>query len=104
VSHPQCASSAFISIASCSRFIIVCATCKARKIRCASSPLASRATYGSCASTSFTSPISATPMLMRRLLEGLLAGGVVLVTTSNQHPDQLYEHGLQRAQFVPPSS
>jgi cell division protein ZapE len=40
-------------------------------------------------------------MLMRRLLEGLLAGGVALVTTSNQHPDQLYEHGLQRAQFVP---
>jgi len=40
-------------------------------------------------------------MLMRRLLEGLLAGGVALVTTSNQHPDELYEHGLQRAQFVP---
>ena len=40
-------------------------------------------------------------MLMRRLLEGLLSGGVALVTTSNQHPDALYEHGLQRAQFVP---
>ena len=40
-------------------------------------------------------------MLMRRLLQGLLAGGVALVTTSNQHPDELYEHGLQRAQFVP---
>jgi cell division protein ZapE len=40
-------------------------------------------------------------MLMRRLLEGLLAAGVALVTTSNQHPDALYEHGLQRAQFVP---
>jgi len=40
-------------------------------------------------------------MLMRRLLEGLLGAGVALVTTSNQHPDELYEHGLQRAQFVP---
>jgi cell division protein ZapE len=40
-------------------------------------------------------------MLMRRLLEGLLSGGVALVATSNQHPDKLYEHGLQRAQFVP---
>jgi cell division protein ZapE len=40
-------------------------------------------------------------MLMRGLLEGLLEHRVVLVTTSNQHPDELYEHGLQRAQFVP---
>jgi cell division protein ZapE len=40
-------------------------------------------------------------MLMRGLLEGLFARGVALVTTSNQHPDQLYEHGLQRAQFEP---
>jgi cell division protein ZapE len=40
-------------------------------------------------------------MLMRRLLEGLFAQGVVLVTTSNLHPDQLYLHGLQREQFVP---
>ncbi len=40
-------------------------------------------------------------MLMRRLLEGLFAHGVVLVTTSNQHPDGLYRDGLQRSQFVP---
>jgi cell division protein ZapE len=40
-------------------------------------------------------------MLMRRFLEGLLAEGVVLVTTSNQHPDELYRHGLQRSQFLP---
>jgi cell division protein ZapE len=40
-------------------------------------------------------------MLMRNLLEGLFEHGVVLVTTSNQHPDQLYSHGLQRSQFLP---
>lgn len=40
-------------------------------------------------------------MLLRGLLEGLFDLGVVLVTTSNQHPDQLYLHGLQRAQLVP---
>lgn len=40
-------------------------------------------------------------MLMRRLLEGLFECGVVLVTTSNQHPDELYPHGLQRSQFLP---
>jgi len=40
-------------------------------------------------------------MLMRRLLEGLMAEGVVLLTTSNFAPDELYQHGLQRAQFLP---
>lgn len=40
-------------------------------------------------------------MLMRRLLEGLFEQGVVLVTTSNQRPDELYRDGLQRSQFVP---
>jgi len=40
-------------------------------------------------------------MLMRRLLEGLWAQGVVLATTSNFHPDELYLHGLQRNQFLP---
>jgi cell division protein ZapE len=40
-------------------------------------------------------------MLMRGLLERLFELGVALVTTSNQHPDELYPHGLQRAQFVP---
>ena len=40
-------------------------------------------------------------MLMRGLLEGLFGMGVALVTTSNEHPDALYAHGLQRAQFLP---
>jgi cell division protein ZapE len=40
-------------------------------------------------------------MLMRRLLEVLFEQGVVLVTTSNFEPDQLYLHGLQRNQFLP---
>jgi cell division protein ZapE len=40
-------------------------------------------------------------MLMRRLVEGLLAEGVVVVTTSNSEPDALYLNGLQRGQFLP---
>ena len=40
-------------------------------------------------------------MLMRRLLEGLFAHGVTLITTSNFAPDELYRHGLQRTQFLP---
>ena len=40
-------------------------------------------------------------MLMRRLLAVLFEQGVVLVTTSNFHPDELYLHGLQRGQFLP---
>ena len=40
-------------------------------------------------------------MLMRKLLEGLLEQGVVVLTTSNFEPDALYLHGLQRNQFLP---
>jgi cell division protein ZapE len=40
-------------------------------------------------------------MLMRRLLEGLFENSVILVTTSNLQPDDLYRDGLQRSQFLP---
>lgn len=40
-------------------------------------------------------------MLMRKLLEGLMEQGVVVLTTSNFSPDELYMHGLQRNQFLP---
>lgn len=40
-------------------------------------------------------------MLMRNLLQGLFNQQVVLVTTSNQEPADLYRDGLQRAQFLP---
>jgi cell division protein ZapE len=40
-------------------------------------------------------------MLMRNLLAGLFEHGLILVTTSNDAPDELYRDGLQRAQFLP---
>jgi cell division protein ZapE len=40
-------------------------------------------------------------MLLSGLLRAMFERGIILVASSNEHPDQLYHDGLQRSRFIP---
>ena len=40
-------------------------------------------------------------MILARVMDGYMKSGGVLIATSNRHPDDLYQDGLQRERFLP---
>ena len=40
-------------------------------------------------------------MIIARVMDGYMKSGGVLIATSNRHPDDLYQDGLQRERFLP---